>query len=174
MILPPMRAFVSLGITCDTAEFAVASIRTWLERIGGARYPKADELTITADCGGSNGSRVRLWKVELQKLADETGLTIKVRHYPPGTSKWNRIEHRLFCHITQNRRGRPLTDHAAIIELIAATSAKSGLKVDSALDTRVYEEGIKVTKAEMKRLNIRGDAFHPEWNYSVIPRKPKS
>jgi hypothetical protein len=166
--------WVSVGITCDTAEFAVASIRTWLERIGRARYPKARELTITADCGGSNGSRVRLWKVELQKLADETGLSIKVRHYPPGTSKWNKIEHRLFCRITQNWRGRPLTDHATIIELIAATTTKTGLKVESALDTRVYEKGLKVTKAEMKRLDIRGDAFHPEWNYSVIPRKPKS
>jgi hypothetical protein len=166
--------WVSVGITCDTAEFAVASIRTWLERIGRARYPKARELTITADCGGSNGSRVRLWKVELQKLADETGLTIKVRHYPPGTSKWNKIEHRLFCRITQNWRGRPLTDRATIVELIAATTTKTGLKVESALDTRVYEKGVKVTKAEMKRLDIRGDAFHPEWNYSVIPRKPKS
>ena len=164
--------WVSLGITCDTAEFAVASIGTWLERIGRARYPKAGELMITADCGGSNGSRVRLWKVELQKLADETGLTIKVRHYPPGTSKWNKIEHRLFCRITQNWRGRPLTDHAAIIELIAATTTKTGLKVESALDTRVYQKGIKVTNAEMKRLDIRGDAFHPEWNYSVVPRKP--
>ena len=143
--------WVSLGITCDTAEFAVASIRTWLERIGQARYPKAGELTITADCGGSNGSRVRLWKVELQKLADETGLTIKVRHYPPGTSKWNKIEHRLFCRITQTWRGRPLTDHATIIELIAATSTKTGLKVESALDTRIYEKGIRVTKAEMER-----------------------
>ena len=162
--------WVSLGITCDTAEFAVASIRTWLERIGRARYPKAGELTITADCGGSNGSRVRLWKVELQKLADDTGLTIKVRHYPPGTSKWNKIEHRLFCRITQNWRGRPLTDHATII---AATSTKTGLKVESEIDTRVYEKGIKVTKAEMKCLDIRGDAFHPEWNYSVVPRKTK-
>jgi hypothetical protein len=166
--------WVSVGITHDTAEFAVATIRTWLERIGRARYPKARELTITADCGGSNGARVRLWKVELQKLADETGLTIKVRHYPPGTSKWNKIEHRLFCHITQNWRGRPLTDRAAIVELIAATTTKTGLKVESALDTRVYEKGIKVRDAEMKCLDIRGDAFHPEWNYAVIPRIPKS
>jgi Rhodopirellula transposase DDE domain len=166
--------WVSVGITHDTAEFAVASIRTWLERIGRARYPKARELTITADCGGSNGARVRLWKVELQKLADETSLTIKVRHYPPGTSKWNKIEHRLFCRITQNWRGRPLTDHAAIVELIAATTTKAGLKVESALDTRVYEKGIKIRNAEMKRLDIRGDAFHPEWNYAVIPRQPKS
>jgi hypothetical protein len=166
--------WVSVGITHDTAEFAVASIRTWLEKVGRDRYPKARELTITADCGGSNGARVRLWKVELQKLADETGLTIKVRHYPPGTSKWNKIEHRLFCRITQNWRGRPLTDRATIIELIAATTTKTGLKVESALDTRTYEKGIKVSDAEMKRLDIRGDAFHPEWNYSVIPRMTKS
>jgi hypothetical protein len=163
--------WVSLGMTHDTAAFAVASIRTWLERIGRARYPNARELTITADCGGSNGARVRLWKVELQKLADETGLTIKVRHYPPGTSKWNKIEHRLFCHITQNWRGRPLTDHATIIDLIAATTTKTGLKVEAALDTTVYQKGIKIRDAEMKRLNIRRDAFHPEWNYAVIPRK---
>lgn len=166
--------WVSLGITHDTAAFAVASIRTWLERIGRARYPNARELTITADCGGSNGARVRLWKVELQKLADETGLTIKVRHYPPGTSKWNKIEHRLFCRITQNWRGRPLTDYATIIELITATTTKAGLKVETALDTTVYEKGIKIRNAEMKRLDIRGDAFHPEWNYAVNPRKPKS
>jgi hypothetical protein len=166
--------WVSLGITHDTAEFAVASIRTWIERIGRARYPNMHELTITADCGGSNGARVRLWKVELQKLADETGLTIKVRHYPPGTSKWNKIEHRLFCPITQNWRGRPLTDHAAIIELIAATTTKTGLKVETAIDTRIYEKGIKISDAEMKRLNIRRDAFHPEWNYAVVPRLPKS
>jgi hypothetical protein len=157
----------------DTAEFAAASIRTWLERIGRARYPNMRELTITADCGGSNGARVRLWRVELQKLADETNLTIKVRHYPPGTSKWNKIEHRLFCRITHNWRGRPLTDHATIIELIAATTTKTGLKVESALDTRVYEKGIKISDADTKRLNIRRDAFHPEWNYAVIPRPPK-
>jgi Rhodopirellula transposase DDE domain len=136
--------WVSVGITSDTAEFAVASIRTWLERIGRARYPQARELTITADCGGSNGARVRLWKLELQKLADESGLTIKVRHYPPGTSKWNKIEHRLFCRITQNWRGRPLTNRAAIVA-IAATTTKTGLKVETALDTRVYEKGIKVS-----------------------------
>jgi hypothetical protein len=166
--------WISLGITHDTATFAVASIRTWLQRIGRARYPNMRELTITADCGGSNGARVRLWKVELQKLADETNLTIKVRHYPPGTSKWNKIEHRLFCRITQNWRGRPLTDYATIIELIAATTTKTGLKVETALDTTVYEKGIKIRNAEMKRLDIRGDAFHPEWNYVVNPRQPES
>jgi len=163
--------WVSLGITHDTAEFAVASIRTWLHTVGKERYPDAQEITITADCGGSNGSRVRLWKTELQKLADETGLIITVRHYPPGTSKWNKIEHRLFCHITQNWRGRPLTDHATIIDLIAATTTTKGLKVEAVLDTATYKKGIKITDAQMKRLNIHREAFHPEWNYSVKPRE---
>jgi hypothetical protein len=144
------------------------------DRIGRARYPNARELTITADCGGSNGARVRLWKVELQKLADEADLTIKVRHYPPGTSKWNKIEHRLFCRITQNWRGRPLTDHATIIDLIAATTTKTGLKVEVSIDPVVYEKGIKIRDAEMKRLDIRGDAFHPDWNYTVTPRRPET
>ena len=164
--------FVSVGITSDTAEFAVQSIRCWLERMGRQRYPNARELTITADCGGSNGARVRLWKVELQRLADETGLAIHVHHYPPGTSKWNRIEHRLFCHITQNWRGRPLTNRIAVVELIGATTTKAGLKVESALDTRSYQKGIKVSDAEMNRLDISGDQFHPEWNYSITPRQP--
>jgi hypothetical protein len=164
--------FVSVGITSDTAEFAVHSIRCWRERMGRQRYPKARELTITADCGGSNGARVRLWKVELQKLANETGLVIHVHHYPPGTSKWNKIEHRLFCHITQNWRGRPLTDRLAVVELIGATTTKTGLKVESALDTRSYQKGIKVANAEMKRLHITGDAFHPEWNYTIKPQQP--
>jgi Rhodopirellula transposase DDE domain len=163
--------FVSVGITSDTAEFAVQSIRCWLQRMGQQRYPKARELTITADCGGSNGARVRLWKVELQKLADETGLVLHVHHYPPGTSKWNRIEHRLFCHITQNWRGRPLTDRVAVVELIGATTTKAGLKVECALDTRTYQKGIKVTDAEMQTLDITGDTFHPEWNYTIRPRQ---
>lgn len=165
--------FVSVGITSDTAEFAVQSIRCWLERMGRQRYPNARDLTITADCGGSNGARVRLWKIELQKLADETGLAIHVCHYPPGTSKWNKIEHRLFCHITQNWRGRPLTDRLAVVELIGATTTKTGLKVESALDTRSYKKGIKISKAEMKRLDITGDQFHPEWNYTIRPHKPE-
>ena len=163
-------AFVSVGITSDTAEFAVEAIRTWLARMGRKRYPGATELTITADCGGSNGARVRLWKVELQKLADETGLTLHVHHYPPGTSKWNKIEHRLFCHITQNWRGRPLTDRVAIVELIGATTTETGLVVECALDTRTYEKGRKVSKAEMAALDIAGDPFHPEWNYTLKPR----
>jgi hypothetical protein len=153
--------FVSVGITSDTAEFAVQSIRCWRERMGRRRYPNARELTIMADCGGSNGARVRLWKLELQKLADETRLVIHVHHYPPGTSKWNKIEHRLFCPITQNWRGRPLTDRLAVVELIGATTTKTGLKVECALDTRTYKKGIKVSKAEMKGLDIVGDAFHP-------------
>jgi Rhodopirellula transposase DDE domain len=164
--------FVSVGITSDTAEFAVHSIRRWLDRMGRQRYPKARELTITADCGGSNGARVRLWKVELQKFSDETGLVLHIHHYPPGTSKWNKIEHRLFCHITQNWRGRPLTDRIAIVELIGATTTKTGLKVECALDTHTYEKGIKISDAEMATLNITGDDFHPEWNYTITPRRP--
>jgi hypothetical protein len=167
-------AVVSVGITADTAEFAVQAIRCWLERMGWQRYPRARELTITADCGGSNGARVRLWKVELQKFADETGLVLHVHHYPPGTSKWNKIEHRLFCHITQNWRGRPLTDRIAIVELIGATTTKAGLKVECVLDTRTYEKGIKVRDAEMAVLDITGDPFHPEWNYTIKPRGPRS
>jgi hypothetical protein len=162
--------FVSVGITADTAEFAVASIHRWHDQMGRQRYPDARELTITADGGGSNGSRVRLWKVELQKFADATDLIVHVHHYPPGTSKWNKIEHRLFCHITQTWRGRPLTDRLAVVELIAATTTKTGLRVESALDTRTYEKGIKVSDAEMQALNITGDAFHPEWNYTISPR----
>ena len=162
--------FVSVGITSDTAEFAVQSIRCWLDRMGRARYPQARELTITADCGGSNGARVRLWKVELQKLADETGLVIHVHHYPPGTSKWNKIEHRLFCHITQNWRGRPLANRFAVVELIGATTTKTGLKVESVLDTRSYRKGIKASKAAMKSLDLTGDQFHPDWNYTIRPR----
>ena len=168
------EGFVSVGITADTAEFAVQSIRTWRERMGLARYPRMRELTITADGGGSNGSRVRLWKVELQKLADETGLTLNVHHYPPGTSKWNKIEHRLFCHITQNWRGRPLMDHVTIVETIGATTTKTGLKVACALDERIYEKGIKVSDHEMAALAITGDDFHPEWNYTIKPRRPET
>ena len=164
------EGWVNVGITADTAEFAVQSIRLWHERMGRARYPFAAELTITADGGGSNGSRVRLWKVELQKLADETRLTINVMHYPPGTSKWNKIEHRMFCHITQNWRGTPLESRMAVVELIAATTTTAGLRIESALDTRTYEKGIKVSVAEMTALDITGDPFHPEWNYTLKPR----
>jgi hypothetical protein len=144
-------------------------IRRWHDTMGCKRYPTADRLMITADGGGSNGSRVRLWKIALQKLADETRLTLQVCHYPPGTSKWNRIEHRLFCHITQNWRGRPLTSRSAVVELIAATTTKTGLTVRCELDTNAYAKGIKVSDAEMATLNIKGDAFHPEWNYTISP-----
>jgi hypothetical protein len=168
------EAWVSVGITADTAQFAVQSIRTWLHRMGRARYPKARKLLITADCGGSNGARVRLWKLELQKLADETGLTLEVHHYPPGTSKWNKIEHRLFCRITQNWRGRPLADRMTVVELIGATTTKTGLKVACALDERTYEKGVKVSKAEMAALDIAGDEFHPEWNYTIKPRRTET
>ena len=161
---------MNVGITADTAEFAVQSIRLWLARMGRPRYPLARQLTITADGGGSNGSRVRLWKLELQKFADETGLTINVMHYPPGTSKWNKIEHRMFCHITQNWRSKPLASRMAVVELIAATTTKTGLRIESALDSRTYEKGIKVSAAEMATLDITGDSFHPEWNYTIRPR----
>ena len=166
--------WVSVGITSDTAAFAVATIRTWLERIGRPRYRDMTELRITADGGGSNGSRVRLWKVELQKLADETELRLHVNHYPPGTSKWNKIEHRMFCHITQNWRAQPLVSRMAVVELIGATTTKTGLTIDCALDERTYEKGIRIKKAEMKLLDIEGDAFHPEWNYTIKPRRPKN
>jgi hypothetical protein len=163
---------VSVGIDNDTAQFSVNSIRRWLDIMGRERYPNADHLMITADGGGSNGSRVRLFKVELQKLADETGLTLQVCHFPPGTSKWNKIEHRLFCHITQTWRGKPLTSRLAVVELIAATTTKTGLQVRCELDTRAYPKGIKVSDAEMGTINITGDKFHPEWNYTIAPRVP--
>ena len=163
---------VSVGIDNDTAQFAVNSIRRWLDVMGRERYPNAESLMITADGGGSNGSRVRLFKIELQKLADETGLTLQVCHFPPGTSKWNKIEHRLFCHITQTWRGKPLTSRLAVVELIAATTTKAGLRVCCELDPRTYPKGIKISDAEMHTLNITGDAFHPEWNYTIAPREP--
>ena len=146
----------------------MASDETWR-----VRYRGSDRLLITADCGGSNGARVRLWKVELQKLADETGLAISVCHYPPGTSKWNKIEHRMFCHITQNWRGRPLISHAAVVDLIAATTTTSGLIVDCVLDPRRYAKGIKISDEKMACLHIEGHEFHPEWNYTIAPRPPQ-
>jgi hypothetical protein len=163
---------VSVGIDNDTAQFSVNSIRRWLELMGRERYPTMKQLMITADGGGSNGSRARLFKVELQKLADEAGLVLQVCHYPPGTSKWNKIEHRLFCHITQTWRGKPLTSRETVVELIASTTTKTGLTVRCELDTRTYPKGIKVDDAEMATLSIKGDAFHPEWNYTISPRGP--
>jgi Rhodopirellula transposase DDE domain len=161
---------VSVGVDNDTAQFAVNSIRCWLDVMGRDRYPGMSQLMITADGGGSNGSRVRLFKIELQKLADETGLTMRVCHYPPGTSKWNKIEHRMFCHITQTWRGKPLISREAVVELIASTTTTTGLTVRCELDTRSYPKGIKVSDAEMATLNLRGDPFHPEWNYTISPR----
>jgi hypothetical protein len=163
---------VSVGIDNDTAQFSVNSIRRWLDLMGHARYPDMNQLMIMADGGGSNGSRVRLFKVELQNLADETGLTLQVCHYPPGTSKWNKIEHRLFCHITQTWRGKPLISRETVVELIASTTTRTGLTVQCELDTRCYPKGIKVSDAEMHTLNIKGDTFHPEWNYIISPRTP--
>jgi hypothetical protein len=163
---------VSVGISNDTAQFAVNSIRCWLDTMGRARYPAMKQLMITADGGGSNGSRVRLFKIELQRLAQETGLTIRVCHYPPGTSKWNKIEHRLFCHITQTWRGKPLVSRETVVELIASTTTRTGLVVRCELDTRDYPKGIKVSDEEMDTLNIEGDAFHPEWNYTISPKPP--
>ncbi len=161
---------VSVGIDHDSAEFAVNVIRRWLATMGRERYPTCNRLMITADGGGSNGSRVRLWKIELQKLADETGLTIGVRHDPPGASKRSKIEHRLFCHIAQNWRGRPLISRTAVVELIAATTTKTGLTVRCELDENTHAKGVKVSDAEMAALNIVGDAFHSDWNYSIAPR----
>jgi hypothetical protein len=162
--------YVNVGIDNDTAQFAVHSIRRWRDVMGRDRYPDMNQLMITADGGGSNGSRVRLFKIELQNLADETGLTLRVCHYPPGTSKWNKIEHRLFCHITQTWRGKPLTSRETVVDLIASTTTRTGLTVRCQLDTREYPKGIKVSDAEMMTLNIKGDAFHPEWNYTISPR----
>jgi len=164
--------WVSVGIDHDTAAFAVASIRSWWEQLGQARYGQVGRLLITADGGGSNGSRVRLWKVELQRLADETGLTISVCHFPPGTSKWNKIEHRLFSFITQNWRGKPLVSYAVILSLIAATTTETGLTVESVLDPSPYPAGRKVTDEEMATLQIERDEFHGEWNYTISPRCP--
>jgi len=162
--------WVSVGIDHDTASFAVNAIRRWWQTMGHERYPKASRLTISADGGGSNGSRVRLWKIELQALADELGIEITVCHLPPGTSKWNKIEHRLFSFITQNWRGKPLVNYQTIIQLIAATTTKAGLIVKSELDTNSYPKGIKVADAEMDAINLHRHEFHGEWNYTIKPR----
>ena len=161
--------WVGVGISHDTAEFAVATIAKWWRRLGRRRYPKARSLLITADGGGSNGSRLRLWKWELQKFADRTGLTITVCHMPPGTSKWNKIEHRLFSFITQNWRGKPLESHATIVKLIGSTTTEAGLKVYCELDDHTYEKGIKVTDEQMAQINIKRHEFHGDWNYTIRP-----
>lgn len=161
--------WVNLGISADTAEFAVESIRRWWHHHGQARYPRATELLVTADCGGSNGYRVRLWKLELQRLANEIAIPITVSHLPPGTSKWNKIEHRLFAFIAKNWRGTPLTDYATIIKLISNTTNSRGLTVEAILDTNTYAKGRTVTDDDMLNLRIDPHAFHPEWNYTIHP-----
>jgi len=163
------EGWVSVGIDHDTAQFAAEAIGRWWRKMGVQRYPEATELLIMADGGGSNGSRSRLWKVALQGLADELGLTIRVCHFPPGTSKWNKIEHRMFCHITQNWRGRPLVSHEVIINLIAGTSTATGLKIHAELDTDTYQTGIKVSDRDLAAVNIRRADFHGEWNYAIFP-----
>jgi hypothetical protein len=165
------EGWVNVGITHDTAEFAVESIRRWWSRMGSQVYPGAKELLVTADSGGSNGSRTRLWKVCLQELADELGLKIHVCHFPPGTSKWNKIEHRMFCHITENWRGRPLVSHAVVVNLIGSTRTRTGLRIQAELDTNTYEKGIKVTNEELAGVRLKRDKFHGEWNYIVLPHK---
>ena len=162
--------WVSVGVDHDTSAFAVESIRRWWYSMGQGAYPGAHQLLITADSGGSNGSRVRLWKVELQKLSDETGLEILVCHLPPGTSKWNKIEHRLFSFISQNWRGKPLVSHQVIVDLIAATTTKTGLKVRAEVDRNLYPAGTKISKKEVAALSLQRDQFHGEWNYTIRPR----
>ena len=164
------QGWVNVGIDHDTAQFAVNSIRGWWEHLGQRSYPKASRLQITADCGGSNGNRTRLWKVELQTLAQETGLEIHVCHLPPGTSKWNRIEHRLFSYITMNWRGKPLVSLETIINLIGATKTSTGLEVYARLDDRDYPAKIRVTDTELNAVNLHPATFHPEWNYIIKPR----
>jgi len=164
------QGWVSVGIDHDTAEFAVAAIRRWWEQMGQQRFPAARQLLITADGGGSNGTRNRLWKVALQGLADETGLRVSVCHFPPGTSKWNKIEHRMFCHITRNWRGRPLVSRQAIVELIGSTRTRTGLVVEAELDDNPYPTGKKVSDEELLKVKLKRDSFHGEWNYTISPR----
>jgi hypothetical protein len=163
--------FVNVGISADTSEFAVESIRRWWLSMGKESYGNATKLLITADGGGSNGSRVRLWKTELQRFADETNLEISVCHFPPGTSKWNKIEHRMFSYISQNWRGKPLVSIETIVNLIGATKTKKGLTIKTSVDTNEYTKGIKITDAEMESLALERDAFHGEWNYKLYPNK---
>jgi hypothetical protein len=163
--------WVSVGVDHDTAEFAVATVQQWWQRMGQWIYPQAQQVLVTADGGGSNGTRSRLWKVELQKLSDTTGLEVYVCHFPPGTSKWNKIEHRLFCHITENWRGRPLVSQEVIINLIANTTTEAGLRVEAALDPTPYETGKKVSDADLAQVNLYPADFHgTDWNYVIKPR----
>ena len=161
--------WVSVGTDYDTSEFAVESIRRWWNKMGKSRYATADHLLITADCGGSNGYRVRLWKLALQEFANESGLSISVCHFPPGTSKWNKIEHRMFCHISMNWRGKPLVSHEVVVNLIGNTTTRSGLRIQAELDTNAYQKGKKISPKEMKNINIKRAGFHGEWNYKIQP-----
>ena len=163
------EGWVSVGIDHDTARFAAQAIGRWWQKMGSRRYPRAKELLITADGGGSNGSRCRLWKVALQELAIRLGVPVRVSHFPPGTSKWNKIEHRMFCHITQNWRGQPLVSHDVIIKLIAKTTTQTGLRVRAELDRRNYPTGVSVTDAQIDALHIKPDNFHGNWNYRILP-----
>ena len=165
------EAWVSVGVSSDTAEFAVAAIRCWWKRLGRRRHRQAKRLFITADSGGSNGSRNRLWKVALQKLSDQTGLEIEVCHFPPGTSKWNKIEHRLFCHVTRNWQGQPLETYEIVVKLIGSTTTKSGLAVHAELDPSTYEKGIKVRDEQLAQVNLTPSRFHGDWNYVIRPNR---
>lgn len=167
------EAGVSVGISHDTAEFAVAAIRRWWRKLGRRRYGRAKRLLVTADSGGSNSSRCRLWKVELQKWADETGLIIEVSHYPPGTSKWNKIEHRVFCHITRNWQAMPLETLEIVVESIGTTTTETGLEVHAWIDESTYEKGRKVSDEELAECNIRRNEFHGDWNYEIHPHVNK-
>jgi transposase len=164
------RGWVSVGTDHDTAEFAAETIHRWWHHMGSQTYPKAKELLILADSGGSNSSRTRLWKVALQRLADQLGIAVSVCHFPPGTSKWNKIEHRMFCHITENWRGRPLVSHEVVVNLIGNTTTKQGLKIQAALDTNPYPTGIQVSDEDLARVRIEPDAFQGDWNYRIRPR----
>jgi hypothetical protein len=163
------EGFVNVGTSSDTSEFAVFSIKQWWRKMGKKQYPDADKLLITADGGGSNSYRTKLWKTELQKLANEIKMEITVCHFPPGTSKWNKIEHRLFCHITMNWKGIPLEDYETVVQLIGAVKTKGGLKVKAHLDLNEYEKGRVVADDELKKVSIKGHKFHPEWNYTIKP-----
>ena len=163
--------WVVVGTDHDTAAFAVASIRSWWKTVGQKHYPKPTRVTITADAGGSNGSRLRLWKWELQKMADETDLPISVSHFPPGTSKWNKVEHRLFSFISQNWRGVPLQTYETVVNLIAATKTRTGLNVSCRLDKRAYMTGTKISDDQMETINLTRNRFHGDWNYTILPRK---
>jgi len=165
------HGWVSVGIDADTGAFAVESIRRWWYKLGQARYPDATCLTITADCGGSNGARVKLWKRELQRFANETGLLITVTHLPPGTSKWNKIEHRLFSFISMNWRAKPLVSYRVIVDLISATTTETGLQICCEIDPNLYPKGVQVSEQEMQAINLTRAEFHGEWNYTIAPKQ---